>query len=173
MRPKSESVPNPLHVRALGRWADPFSGFTAPLLTGETCFASQAEARAAWPRCRRAVWRDYRRFSVPAAAEQFDGVTIDSRDVTLDGWGHGKTFRLDAALAAVAADRQNLASFRARDPEGAATISDFLAQLEADLATIEAAARELGAATRFVERPHLSSAQQYGDLPDHARDTRP
>jgi len=169
MRPKaSESAPDPLHVRALGRWSDPSSGFTASLLTGEVCFASEAEARAAWPRCRRSVWATYKRFSVPAAASRFDQVTIHSCDVTLDGWGHGKTFPLARALAAVATDRRNLAAFRVRDPDGAKAIEDFLAQLEEDLATIEAAARELGAATRFLERPHLASAVRYGDLPDNA-----
>jgi hypothetical protein len=164
VRPKAtDEAPNPLHVRALGRWADPNSGFTGSLLTNEVCFTTEAEARAAWPRARRAVWRDYRRFSVPDAATRFDSITIDSCVVTLDGWGHGKTFPLADALEAVAADRRSLANFRARDPQGAATIADFLTLLEADLATIDAAARELGAATRFVERPHLSSAQRYGE----------
>jgi hypothetical protein len=164
MRPKAtDEAPDPLHTRALGRWGDPFSGFTAPLLTGETCFASEAEARRAWPRCRRSVWKTYRRFSVPDAAERFDSITIDSCAVTLDGW-HSPVFPLRDALEAAAADRRNLANFRTRDPQGAAAIEDFLALLEQDITTIELAARELGAATRFVERPHLSSAQRYGDI---------
>ena len=71
-------------------------------------------------------------------------------------------------LEAVAADRRNLAAFRARDPGGAATIKDFPTQLEEDLATIEGAAHELGAATRFLERPHLASAVRYGDVPGNA-----
>ena len=165
MRAKAtELAPDPLHVRALGKWSDPDSGFTTPLLTGEVCFTTEAEARAAWPQCRRAVWREYRRFSVPAAAERFDGVRVNSCDVTLNGWGHRKTFPLADALKAVAADRRNLANFRARDSQGAATISDFLTLLEEDLTAIELAARELGAATRSLERPHLSSARRYGDI---------
>jgi hypothetical protein len=171
MRTKATAAHDPRHAQWLGWWSDPNSGFTRSLLTGETGFASEAEARAAWPSVRRQVWSEFRRFSVPPAAVMFDQVTIDSCDTVLNGW-HAPVFPLADALAAVAADRRNLADFWERDRVGATGIEDFLEQLEEDLAIIEAAAHEFGAATEFIERPHLGSAVRYGDCPDVPRDTR-
>ena len=88
-------------------------------------FESPEAAQAAWPACRRPVWANCHRFHTPSAAEVFDGVTFKSVDTVRSGWNQDN-FPLDAALAAVAEDRQNLAAFRSRDPQGAASICDYL-----------------------------------------------
>jgi hypothetical protein len=108
---------------------------------------------------------------VPSAAELFDGITFESCGVVRDGW-HQDAFPLAAALRAVADDRAHLAAFRERDPQGAATIADYLEMFEADLEMVETTARALAALTgpsfRKPYPQHLGSATTYSGSPETA-----
>jgi hypothetical protein len=170
MRAKTSTVDAATAARMLGRWSDPSTGFTTSLLTDEACFASEAEARAAWPVARRLVWATYHRFTVPAAATHFDGLSADSPAAVRDGW-YEATFPLDDVLAALRRDRARLAAFSADDVAGAAAIADYLDMLRADFDIVEQTARTLTAARGDRMYPHtVCSATRYGDggsLMDH------
>jgi hypothetical protein len=171
MRVKATTTrPDARHVRWLDKWGDPTEGFTRDLF-GDPAFDSPEAARAAWPAVRRAVWGNYHRFRTPSAAELFDGITFESVGVVRDEW-HADVFPLAEALAAVASDRERLAAFRARDPQGAATIADYLALFEADLEMVETTARALaalpGPSFRRPYPQHLGSATTYSGSPETA-----
>jgi hypothetical protein len=90
------------------------------------------------------VWGDHHRFRTPEAAELIDAITFLSVGTVRSGW-YQDDFPLAAALEALADDRQNVAAFRARDPEGASTVADYLALLEGDFQMVETTARALAA----------------------------
>jgi hypothetical protein len=171
MRVKATTTrPDPRHVRWLDKWGDAAANFTRDLF-GDPAFESVDAARVAWPACRRAVWGNLHRFRVPSAAELFDGITFESCGVVRDGW-HADVFPLAEALAAVAEDREHLAAFRERDPQGAATIADYLEMFEADLEMVETTARALaalpGPSFRRPYPQHLGSATTYSGSPETA-----
>ncbi len=131
---------------------------------GPSPFATQAEARAAWPRCRRTVWAQCHRMRLPRAAEVFDGLTLDGLAFIRSHWNHVGSFDLEGALAALDEDRKNLAAFE--QTGGAAAIADYLALLRRDLDAIEQAARDVAGwpgPPWLRPYPDLASARTYGD----------
>jgi len=147
------------------RWGDP--SFTENPLAGGFTFASTAEARRAWPLCRRPVWARAHRLSVPLAAQVFDGLTLDGLVHVHAHWNRVGSYDLTGALKALEHDRAALTAFRGRDPKGARAIGDFLTQLEVDLELVERTARDLGAwAGEGWLRPYpsqLCMGSRYGD----------
>lgn len=147
------------------RWGDP--SFTENPLAGGFTFASTAEARRAWPLCRRSVWARAHRLSVPLAAQVSDQLQLDGLTHVRAHWNRVGPYDLVGALAALEADREALAAFHATDPKGARSIAEYLRQLEVDLELVERTARDLGAwAAEGWLRPYpsqLCMGSRYGD----------
>jgi hypothetical protein len=132
--------------------------FTRSYLGNERHFASKEEARAAWPACRRLVWARTHRMRVPTAAEVFDGLTRRGWDMA---WSRtcycAARLPMVDVLDALDEDRDAVAAFRRRDPEGAREIDDFLDLWLADLEAIERWTRT----DEYGPGP-LSTAARYG-----------
>lgn len=95
---------------------------------------TRAAAAAHWRRVRPDVWRVTRRMGIPAAARAYDGLTFGAFDALWARLSHtAAAFDRAAVETVIAADRTNLAAFRAADPDGAAALAPFLAQMERDL----------------------------------------
>ena len=156
------AAPDPRHLRWLGKWGDSTEFLTLDLF-GDPAFESAAAARAAWPLCRRAVWGNHHRFRTPEAAELIDAITFLSVGTVRSGW-YQDDFPLAAALEALADDRQNVAAFRARDPEGASTVADYLALLEGDFQMVETTARALAADRAGVSKAVSTAFRLRDDL---------
>jgi len=130
---------------------------------GDQLFATAADARAAWPSCRRAVWAGTFRMNIPRASLVFDALTADGWKFLWSHWNR-TPFQLAEALAAIHADRVSLAAFERRNPKGARDVADFLALWREDLATLDQLAHEFqldcyaGAITR------MSSGNTYGGV---------
>ena len=142
--------------------------FTASYFYDEPAFPSVEAAKAAWPRCRLAMWNQTHRFQVPHAAEVFDGITLNSRQHLLSAWYLRGPFDLVATLEVLASDRAHLSTFERRERIAAAELSDVLTLFRADMAAIETAARDLAAwSGEDWRRPYpghaISSAKKYGD----------
>jgi hypothetical protein len=149
------------------RWAEWFAWacddtFTTTFFGGG--FPSVDAAREAWQHCRREVWAETHRFTLPRAAEVFDGLSSESVKVVRNTWNY-VVFPLERVHAALEADRAALAAFR-RTP-AADAIADYLALFAADLEQVERTAAALAAsdATHPWQRPYpddVSSAHRYG-----------
>jgi hypothetical protein len=127
---------------------------------GEGHFSTRAEAEAAWPRARRLVWAETHRFMLPSAAESFDGLQHSALEYLRSYWLFG--FDADEALARLAEDRERVEAFRASNPDGAATISDYLRKLADDYDAVEGTIRALAIASERTYPHHLASAAVYG-----------
>ena len=163
------AAPDPRHVRWLDKWGNPTEGFTRDLL-GDPAFENrEAAARLASVLAPGVGQRAS--LAAPSAAELFNQIAFTSVDTVRSGW-YQDDFPLAAALTALAEDRQNVATFRARDPEGAATSADYLEQLEADFQIVETTARALAALTgpsyRKPYPQNLGSAMTYSARPETA-----
>jgi hypothetical protein len=135
-------------------------------LLGQPHFRTEAEARHAWQRVRRAVWSRAYRFTVPDPAAHFDGLTMHAHQTVLWSWNHVGPYDLTAVLAGLKTDHANLLAFERT--KGARSIPDYLSLLRSDLATIEQTARRLAAsAAPYWQRacPYhvLVTAARYGD----------
>ena len=117
-----QNGPTPAHYIEWFTWTDS-DAFTSTYF--EPSFPSVDAARAAWTRCRRAVWLQTVRFDIPRAAEIFDGLTLTSRAVVFNSWNHVH-FALDPVLTALTTDRASLLAFEAaRQPGRSATASTY------------------------------------------------
>jgi signal recognition particle subunit SEC65 len=111
-------------------------------------FRTEAEARRAWEGARRAVWAETERFTLPGAAERFDGLTLEGLKFVRSTWNVLPPFDLAEAVRRLAEDRANVERFAST--RGGRQITDYLAILRRDLDTIEETAHEL------ADQPHLS-----------------
>jgi hypothetical protein len=166
-------------ARAAVQAVDPINAFSwsargdgCDHVLGEPHFKTQAEARRAWERHRRAVWAITTRFTLPGPAVYFDGLSLSSLDFVRSRWNH-VAFDLSAFLAAVAFDRERLEAFR-RTGAGR-QVEDYLRLLARDLQSVEDAARELAAYPTGTFRPypkHLQSSAEYGEAQNGVEVTR-
>ena len=131
------------------RWGDGTWCFFEPY---DPVYPNRAEAERAWRRCRRAVWASTYRFSVPAAARVYDGITNDAADLVRNSWDRD-VYPLGEALSAIERERATLAAFASREPRAAKAIADFLEMRIADLDLIEATVRDLAA--RVCDTPGI------------------
>lgn len=140
-------------------WSD--TGLESPI--GEGYYQTEAEARRAWEKHRRAVWARCHRFQLPGPAKVYDGLTLEGLAFVRWNWGNVPPFDVSAALDALAVDRANLAAFRNR--RGAKSIRDYLDLFASDLDLIEHTARDLGRYPAGEWRPypgHLNVSTKYG-----------
>jgi hypothetical protein len=116
---------------------------------------------ATWPAHRRAVWGQTRRFSVPDAAERFDGFKPESLPLLWRCWQHVK-FPAGAMKRMLREERRAIDAFEAADPTGAAAIADILTLYRADLDTIEREAAKVGDGRPAWERrcPEVANTVQ-------------
>ena len=135
-------------------------------MTGDPVAADRAEAERAWPHYRRAAWARTHIGRLPGAAEAFDGLMTSGGDLLSETW-QDESFTLAAVLEALEQDRQAVVRFRARDPEGAESIAEYLAEFLRRLDRIEAAARAVDVSARPLERvpPVMAWGRRYGDPP--------
>jgi hypothetical protein len=137
-----------------------FGDGTRSYFAGDPVHGSVEEARDHWGRCRREVWADAMRFSVPKGARAHDGLRNDAIEILRWSWSHSD-FPLDAILNELELDRESVAMFRAENPRGAREIGDFLETFLFDLDAVEAVARRL-AAGDAVDRAELWTSENYG-----------
>lgn len=132
----------------------------------EPVHEDKSVALAHWQQVRREVWAAVWRFKVPGAAEFFDGLTHDGRDLIWNHWGHSKRdCCITAVLAALAEDRANVAAFRKNDPAGAADIADYLEIFLQDLDYLEKTALLMVDNDDGVPHRDIESPCRYGDEP--------
>ena len=144
------------------RWSDG----TRSLLPGDVVFPTRAEAERAWPRYRREAWATERRYQVPRAAIEYDGLTAEAVAAVRRRWTHGRALVLPPVLAAIEGDRAAASRFRQAQPKAAREIAEYLDLWLADLAEVERTALRLAADPTGGPHPgHLNTAKTYAGEP--------
>ena len=88
-------------------------------------YTTVGEARRAWPRVRREAWAGTRYGRVPAAAEEYDGLTRTGFDLLWHTWQQ-QTFPAVEVRAALATDLAAVARFRASDARVTRDLDPYL-----------------------------------------------
>jgi hypothetical protein len=135
----------------------------------EPVYPDRASAERAWrrPGMRRDVWLETDRFSLPAAAEVYDGLTRAGWELLWTKWQH-KDFALAPVLAALQKDRAALAAFIRREPRAAHGIDDVFEQVRADFDRVDAEARRRAEYTETywtAGAPRIMGGGKYGNKP--------
>jgi len=164
LAPVTTAVINPVGAF---KWSEDGSGMNS--MIGLPHYSTRREAARAWHEHRRAVWARTHRFHIPQAAVFYDAMRLECIDRIRSAWQYVE-FDTAAVLAALAADREALASFAAKP--AARQIQDYLDVLRADLDEVERTALALHGTPHIRPYPHhLSTRFTYGQQREPAEST--
>jgi hypothetical protein len=165
LRPVRESAKGKLPVIPVSTIAWLISDGTAGC-TGDHVAPDRETARRVWPQYRRKVWAATCRGNLSAAAQCHDDLTTLGFEYVHSHW-QDEVFNLNAALAAVEADRAAVRRFEQRDPRGAREIRDYLAMFVEHLDRVADEARRLALSSAPTWRRGYPSSiiggLRYGD----------
>jgi hypothetical protein len=145
--PLQTNEPDPLNP-----WTWGSGSGCVPLIPDFPAYRTEAAARRAWNKWRRAIWADTHVGNLPNAAEFYDGLTRDGISAAASEWGRYPSYDHERVQVALDADRAAIDRFQHDQPKAAQAIADYLDLFGEFLDRVEANSRTMHRSTTIGKR---------------------